>query len=45
MSAIEAAVIASAGRPGHDEQIAQRIVLGLVGAMDDPNDAPHDPTG
>jgi AcrR family transcriptional regulator len=30
MSAIEAVVIALAGRPGDDEEIARRVVLGLV---------------
>jgi len=32
MSAIEAVVIALAGRPGDDEAIARRVALGLVGA-------------
>lgn len=45
MSAIEAAVIASAGRPGHDEEIARRVVLGLLGVMHEPIAPPKDPTG
>jgi hypothetical protein len=32
MSAIEAVVIALAGRPGDDEEIARRVALGLVSA-------------
>ena len=32
MSAIEAVVIALAGRPGDDEELAQRVTLGLVSA-------------
>jgi hypothetical protein len=31
MSAIEAVVVACAGRPGDDEAVARRVVLGLVG--------------
>jgi AcrR family transcriptional regulator len=31
MSAIEAVVVACAGRPGDDEEIARRVALGLVG--------------
>lgn len=32
LSAIEGAVIALAGRPGDDEEVAQRLALGLLGA-------------
>jgi hypothetical protein len=32
MSAIEAVVIALAGRAGDDEEIARRVALGLVSA-------------
>lgn len=45
MSAIEAAVIASAGHPGHDEEIARRVVLGLLGTMDGQDAASSRPNG